>query len=111
MSPTPEAARRAGEPEVSVVVPDFNERGNLEPLRDELVPVMESTGRRFEILFVDDGSVDGSAEVLRSLRRADPRIRVLTLELNSGQTAAMSAGFDNARGEMVVTLDADLQND
>jgi len=93
------------------VVPVYNERGNLSPLRDELVPVLESTGRAFEILFVDDGSTDGSAEVLRGLRGADGRVRVLTFERNAGQTAAMSAGFAAARGVIVVTLDSDLQND
>lgn len=98
-------------PDYSVVVPLYNERDNLGPLRDEVVPVMESLGGSFEVIFVDDGSTDGSAAVLRSLRSADPRIRVLTFERNAGQTAAMAAGFEAARGAVVVTLDADLQND
>ena len=102
---------QAPRPDFSVVVPLYNERGNLGPLRNELVPVMESLGGSFEVIFVDDGSTDGSAEVLRALRSADPRIRVLTFERNAGQTAAMAAGFDAARGAVVVTLDADLQND
>src|SRR5262245_57353600 len=96
---------------ISVVVPLYNESGNLRPLVDELVPVMESIGKPFEIIFVNDGSTDGSATVLRSLRAEDRRVRVLTFERNAGQTAAMSAGFEAARGEVVVTLDADLQND
>jgi glycosyltransferase involved in cell wall biosynthesis len=94
-----------------VVIPVYNERENLTPLRDELVPVMESLGRSFEILFINDGSADGSDRVLGALKAADRRIRVLTLRPNSGQTAAMSAGFAAAKGGIVVTLDADLQND
>lgn len=102
----PEAA-----PDLSVVIPVYNERENLLPLRDELVPVMESLRRPFEILFINDGSTDGSDGTLRSLKAADRRIRVLALARNSGQTAAMSAGFSAARGGIIVTLDADLQND
>lgn len=94
-----------------MVVPVYNERDNLEPLTREIRAVMEAAGSRFELLFVDDGSTDGSGDVLRRLRAADPRIRVLTLERNSGQTAAMSAGFEAARAPVIVTLDADLQND
>ena len=108
----PKSTRRGGaSPVVSVVVPVYNERDNLEPLRDEIVPVMESVGEPFELILVNDGSTDGSTEVLRRLRAGDARIRVLSMERNSGQTAAMSAGFRAARGAIVVTLDADLQND
>jgi len=98
-------------PEVSVVVPVFNERDNLPPLLAEIEPVMDATGRRYEVIFVDDGSTDGSAEALASLRTGRSTVRVLTFERNAGQTAAMAAGFEAARGEIVVTLDADLQND
>ena len=109
----PDATRPAPErlPDISVVIPVYNERGNLEPLRAELVPVLEALGRPFEVLFVDDGSTDGSSEVLRALRAADGRLRVLTFERNAGQTAAMAAGFTASRGTLVVTLDSDLQND
>ena len=75
------------------------------------MPAMEATGKPFEVLFVNDGSSDGSDVVLRSLRAADPRVRVITLAANAGQTAAMAAGFAAALGEVVVTLDSDLQND
>ncbi len=98
-------------PGISVVIPVRDERENLAPLWSELQAVLEGTGRSFEVLFVDDGSVDGTPEVLESLSASDARIRVLSLESPSGQTAALDAGFRNARGDLVITLDADLQND
>ncbi|HET6371746.1 MAG TPA: glycosyltransferase family 2 protein [Candidatus Polarisedimenticolia bacterium] len=104
-------AAGAPPPEISVVVPLYNERDNVSPLACELIPVLETLGRSFEVVFVNDGSTDGSEEPLRALRQADRRVRILTLERNSGQTAALSAGFAAARGETVLTLDADLQND
>lgn len=98
-------------PGISLVIPVYNERDNLARLHAELTGVMGSVGDEYEILFVDDGSTDGSDRVLRDLRAADRRLRVLTLARNSGQSAAMDAGFKSAAGEVVVTLDADLQND
>ena len=98
-------------PGISLVIPVYNERDNLAQLHSELTRVMASVGDAYEILFVDDGSTDGSDRVLRDLRAADKRLRVLTLARNSGQSAAMDAGFKSAAGEVVVTLDADLQND
>ena len=98
-------------PGISLVIPVYNERDNLALLHSELAGVMASVGDACEILFVDDGSTDGSDRVLRDLRASDPRVRVLTLARNSGQSAAMDAGFKSAAGEVVVTLDADLQND
>ena len=109
--PNVHARDPASPPELSVVVPVYNERDNLIPLRDELVPVMEATGRSFEVLFVNDGSTDGSDAVLRTLRAADTRLRIITFAANAGQTAAMAAGFEAARGTVIVTLDSDLQND
>jgi dolichol-phosphate mannosyltransferase len=97
--------------EHSVVVPVYNERDNLAPLYAEIAEVMGRLGRPWEVLFVDDGSADGSDRVLRDLRSAHPEVRVVTFARNAGQTAAMDAGFRRARGEVVVTLDADLQND
>ena len=98
-------------PFLSVVIPVYNERDNLVPLRDELVPAMEATGKPFEVIFVNDGSTDGSDAILRSLRAADSRMRIITFAANAGQTAAMAAGFAAARGDVLVTLDSDLQND
>jgi dolichol-phosphate mannosyltransferase len=101
----------ASAPSLSVVVPVFNEQDNIVPLCREIVPVMESVGRSFEIVLVDDGSTDASLSRMRDLRAADSRVRVVTLAANAGQTAAIAAGFEAARGDIVVTLDADLQND
>jgi glycosyltransferase involved in cell wall biosynthesis len=98
-------------PAVSVVVPLFNEAGNLPDLHRELAAALRSLGRPYEVILVDDGSTDGTRERLRELEAADPHVRVLRLRRNFGQTAAFSAGFDHARGEVVVTTDGDLQND
>jgi len=97
--------------DVSVVVPVFNERDNLAPLLEEVTRALRPLGRPYEVVFVDDGSTDGSDRVLRELRQGDPRVRTVTFARNAGQTAAMEAGFRRARGAVVVTLDADLQND
>lgn len=98
-------------PEVSLVIPLYNEEENLPVLDREIRQAMEAVGRPYEVLYVDDGSTDGSPEVLRGLAREDPRVRVLRQRRNSGQSAALDAGFRHARGPIVVTLDADLQND
>jgi glycosyltransferase involved in cell wall biosynthesis len=97
--------------DVSVVIPVFNERENLRPLHAELTEAMARLGRRYEVIYVDDGSVDGTRDVLRRIHGEDARVRVLTFRRNFGQTAAVAAGFRHARGEIVVTLDGDLQND
>lgn len=97
--------------DLSVVVPVYNERDNLAPLVAEVRAALRGLGRSFEILFVDDGSTDGSDRVLRDLRAAHPEVRLVSFARNAGQTAAMDAGFRRARGELVITLDADLQND
>lgn len=96
---------------VSVVVPVFNERENLPRLYAALQAVLPVLGRPYEVLFVNDGSTDGSAEELERLARQDPRVKIIELRKNFGQTAAMSAGIRHARGDVVVTLDGDLQND
>jgi glycosyltransferase involved in cell wall biosynthesis len=98
-------------PAVSVVVPLFNEAANLADLHRELTAALRSLGRPYEVVLVDDGSTDGTRERLRELEASDPCLRVLRLRRNFGQTAAFSAGFDHARGEVVVTTDGDLQND
>ena len=101
----------AQRPEISLVIPVFNEAENLEELHQELIEALEKTGRPFEIIFVDDGSADSSWTVLRSLRQIDGRVKLIRLRKNFGQTAALAAGFDHARGEVIISLDADLQND
>ncbi len=98
-------------PVLSVVIPVFDEEEALPGLREELTRALESLGRPWEVVAVDDGSRDGSFGALRRIHEADPRWRVLRLRRNFGQTAAFQAGFDAARGDWIVTIDADLQND
>jgi dolichol-phosphate mannosyltransferase len=97
--------------DVSVVIPVYNEEENLLLLWPELRSVLEGQGLVFEVVFVDDGSRDRSAEVIRSLREADPRVRLVRFKVNAGETAATDAGFHASRGRRVVTMDADLQHD
>lgn len=96
---------------VSIIVPIFNERENLAAFISALTQALEPTGEDYEVLLVDDGSTDGSAEFLSSLPDQDPRIRVIQFRRNFGQTAAMAAGFDYAKGSILIPTDADLQND
>lgn len=98
-------------PDISVVIPVFNESENLEELHRELVAALEKTGRPFDVILIDDGSTDSSWTVLRSLQHKDGRVKLICLRRNFGQTAALAAGFDHARGGIIVSLDADLQND
>jgi glycosyltransferase involved in cell wall biosynthesis len=98
-------------PDISVVIPVFNESENLEELHREFVAALEKTGRPFEVILIDDGSTDSSWTVLRSLQQKDGRIKLIRLRRNFGQTAALAAGFDHARGGIIISLDADLQND
>jgi dolichol-phosphate mannosyltransferase len=97
--------------DLSVVIPVYNEEENLPHLWPELRSVLEPLGLTFEVVFVDDGSRDRSAELIRGFREADPRVRLVRLKLNAGETAATDAGFKAALGRWVVTMDADLQND
>jgi glycosyltransferase involved in cell wall biosynthesis len=99
--------------DISVVVPIYNERENLERLHEEIVAAMDGLGPgySYEVIYVDDGSEDGSREVLRRIHAGDDRVQVVLLRKNFGQTAAMSAGFRRAAGSIIVTLDGDLQND
>ena len=97
--------------DLSVIIPVHNEEGNVGPLCDRLVAVLEPMGKTFEVLFVNDGSTDGTAERLAELRAQDPRVGVITLRTNFGQTAGLAAGFDHCRGAQVVTMDGDLQHE
>lgn len=96
---------------VSVVVPVFNERENIPRLYAALHPVLTALGRDYEILFVDDGSQDGSGVELQRLAAQDPCVKVVVFRRNFGQTAALNAGLHLASGDAIVTMDADLQND
>ncbi|MGH9343903.1 MAG: glycosyltransferase family 2 protein [Terriglobia bacterium] len=96
---------------LSLVIPVFNEAENIAPLVERLKTALAVFSEAVEILFVDDGSSDATLSELRRAQESDPRIRILHFRINLGQTAAMEAGFHHARGEAVVTLDGDLQND
>jgi dolichol-phosphate mannosyltransferase len=115
LSPTSAACRVADEassrPSLSVVVPVHDEAASLPRLHEELGAVLARLPHRAEIVFVDDGSGDGSADVVRALLARDARVRLVRLRRNAGLTAALTAGFEAARGEVVVTLDGDGQND
>lgn len=98
-------------PDLTVVIPIRNESPNIRPLYDELMATLGATGRRFEVIVVDDGSTDDSFAQLAALQAVDSRLRVIQFRKNFGQTAAFAAGFAHARGRLVVTSDGDLQND
>src|SRR6266516_900475 len=105
-------AQRGGDaPEVSVFLPVFNEEPNLRPLHAKLMAALASLHRTTEIIYVDDGSTDDSLKSLREIAQADPRVHVVALRRNYGQTAAMAAGIDAARGQVLIPMDADMQND
>ncbi|MCX7830209.1 MAG: glycosyltransferase family 2 protein [Acidobacteria bacterium] len=95
----------------SIVVPVYNEEENLQILNNEIVDVMNQLQSPYEIIYIDDGSKDKSLDVLKSLKSNYPQIRIIVFEKNSGQSAALDAGFRKSRGNVVVTMDADLQND
>lgn len=101
----------SAKPEVSVFLPVYNEEPNLLPLHAKLDEALKALGRSAEIIYVDDGSSDGSLNVLREIARLDDRVRVVALKRNYGQTAAMAAGIDAAKGDVLIPMDADLQND
>jgi glycosyltransferase involved in cell wall biosynthesis len=96
---------------VSIVTPIYNEIDNVGPLVDAVVAALAPTPHDFELICVDDGSTDGTRQKLAELVKTEPRLRVVELRRNYGQTAAMSAGIDHATGDVIVTIDGDLQND
>jgi len=96
---------------LSVVIPIYNEEKSLDKLYRELTKALAGSGEPYEIIAVDDGSADDSFNILRSLHERDPRLKVVQFRRNFGQTAALAAGFDYAKGDVVVSIDADLEND
>jgi glycosyltransferase involved in cell wall biosynthesis len=97
--------------DLSVVIPVYNEVNNLPVLRERLTPALEQLGRTWEVVIANDGSQDGSAQVLDDIAEADSRFKIVHLRRNFGQTAALMAALDHCKGEIVVMMDADLQND
>jgi dolichol-phosphate mannosyltransferase len=100
-----------GAVEISVISPIFNEAESIAQLVDSLLNTMRQSGRSFEIILVDDGSSDGSPELLAAAASAAKEVRVIEFRRNAGQTAALMAGIDHSAGEIIITIDADLQND
>ena len=115
--PTPQALPRVLSkfqvitPDVSVIIPVFNERESVLPLFEKNREVLNKLGRPWEVIFIDDGSTDGTTEALHELAALHPELKVVSFRRNFGQTAAMMAGFDHARGEVIVPMDGDYQND
>ncbi|HLX12457.1 MAG TPA: glycosyltransferase [Bacteroidota bacterium] len=99
-----------GPSEISIIVPLYNEEQSLKELYEQIRSALHRSGN-YEIIFVDDGSTDGSARVLHDLRHRDKRVKIIRFRRNFGKSAALSVGFQNARGEYVITMDADLQDD
>ncbi len=97
--------------ELSLFLPVLNEEDNLRPMHAKISEALDSLGKTAEVIYVDDGSTDKSLEILKAIAAADARVRVVSLRRNYGQTAAMSAGIDAAQGEILIPMDADLQND
>lgn len=111
MAQTKNKTPQQGAPELSVVIPVYNEEQGLDALFARLYPALDTLGRSYEVIFVDDGSADSSAALLRQQFEKQPaHTRVVYLQSNFGQHAAILAGFEHSRGDKVVTLDADLQN-
>lgn len=111
VAPDQKDPRSIREIEISVVIPVYNEASNLKPLVDRLLGTLRPLGRSFEIILVDDGSTDSSTSVLKQLTSSVPELKAVIFRRNFGQSAAMTAGFDYARGRIVVSMDGDLQND
>lgn len=98
-------------PEVSIVVPVYNELENVDLMYQEIIMSLKNQRRSYEVVFVDDGSRDNTCEALREISKIDKRVKLVLLKRNFGQTAAMMAGIENAQGDSIVTIDGDLQND
>jgi len=98
-------------PKLSVIVPFFNEEASIAPLHAAIVAAVDPLAIPYEMVFVDDGSRDATFERAVALARSDPRVRVVKFRRNYGQTAAMAAGIEHAQGQVLVTMDGDLQND
>src|SRR5215471_9964181 len=111
LSDHPRVLPQDDRPYISVFLPVFNEEPNLKPLHEKLDRALRQLGRSAEVIYVDDGSTDRSLGVLREIAAGDPRVRVIALRRNYGQTPAMAAGIDAARGEVLIPMDADMQND
>jgi glycosyltransferase involved in cell wall biosynthesis len=104
-------SNEATTPKISIIVPFFDEEDNVEEMYARLKEVMSRVGRTYELIFIDDGSTDRTYALLKEIYRRDEQVIVLKLRRNSGQTPALQAGFDRARGEVIISMDGDLQHD
>lgn len=111
LKPVKELENKSDGIEISVFLPVYNEQDNIDQLNRSLTDALEGLGRSYEVIYIDDGSTDQSLAKLREVAARDARVRVVSLRRNYGQTAAMSAGIDHARGQILIPMDADLQND
>jgi glycosyltransferase involved in cell wall biosynthesis len=111
LKPVTELENKSERLEISVFLPVYNEQDNIAQLNLSLTDALELLDRSYEVIYVDDGSTDQSLATLREIASRDARVRVVSLRRNYGQTAAMSAGIDHARGQILIPMDADLQND
>jgi len=96
---------------LSILIPIYNEEGNLSLLYEKLMTALKKAGRPYEVIFVDDGSSDGTMEILLDLRERNPNVKIVSFSRNFGQTAALSAGIDFSKGDIIIPMDGDLQND
>jgi glycosyltransferase involved in cell wall biosynthesis len=96
---------------LSILIPFFNEEENISPLFDRLITALQKTGRAYEVICIDDGSSDGSLEILLDISKINPNVKIISFSRNFGQTAALSAGIDSSKGEIIIPMDGDLQND
>src|SRR5688500_2152218 len=103
--------KQADAPELSLFLPVLDEEENLRPMHAKIRGALDALVKSAEVIYVDDGSADRSLEILKEIANEDDRVRVISLRRNYGQTAAMSAGIDAAKGEILIPMDADLQND
>ena len=97
-------------PELSLFLPVLDEEENLRPMHDKIKAALDALGKSAEVIYIDDGSTDKSLAILKEIAASDDRVRVISLRRNYGQTAAMSAGIDAAKGNILIPMDADLQN-
>jgi len=109
--PSTAARTAAAPPEITVLIPVLDEAGTVEELAGRVAESLDGLGRSFEMVFVDDGSRDGTPERILDAKRREPRIRLVRLRRNFGKAAALTAGFDQARGTLIITMDGDLQDD
>jgi glycosyltransferase involved in cell wall biosynthesis len=106
-----DASKNHENPELSLFLPVLDEEENLRPMHAKIQSALDALGKTAEVIYVDDGSTDKSLSILKDIANSDDRVRVISLRRNYGQTAAMSAGIDAAKGEILIPMDADLQND